>query len=118
MSVGDRAQRRRRGLRGQGRLTWRPSAASPPVGATTGGKRDITAVIEREHDRFRRQCDALDGLSDASELQQGLGGAGPNDTADVDAARAGADIRGDRAGRALTTCPDRSSTSRRPPRRR
>ncbi len=42
--------------------------ASPA--AATGPDRDITVLIEREHDTFRRQFDALGGLSDVSELQQ------------------------------------------------
>jgi nitrite reductase/ring-hydroxylating ferredoxin subunit len=46
-----------------------PGHAARPAPAT-GGDRDITVLIEREHDSFRRQFDALDGLSDASELQQ------------------------------------------------
>lgn len=44
--------------------------ASPTAGAATGADRDITVLIEREHDSLRRQFDALDGLSDASELEQ------------------------------------------------
>lgn len=44
--------------------------ASPTAGTATGPDRDITVLIEREHDSFRRQFDALDGLSDARELQQ------------------------------------------------
>ncbi len=54
-----------------------PSDAPAPAPAhnaspapATGGDRDITVLIEREHDSFRRQFDALDGLSDARELQQ------------------------------------------------
>ncbi len=43
---------------------------SPRPAPTTGPDRDITVLIEREHDSFRRQFDALEGLSDASELQQ------------------------------------------------
>jgi len=52
-----------------------PAPADAPAGvalpaATTSGNRDITVLIEREHDSFRRQFDALDGLSDPGELQQ------------------------------------------------
>lgn len=52
-----------------------PAGAPAPVpdgspAAATGVDLDITVLIEREHDSFRRQFDALDGLTDASELQQ------------------------------------------------
>ena len=46
-----------------------PARDASPAAATSGN-RDITVLIEREHDSFRRQFDALDGLSEAPELQQ------------------------------------------------
>ena len=49
--------------------TLGPGHTASPVRAESGN-RDITVLVEREHDSFRRQFDALDGLSDASELQQ------------------------------------------------
>jgi len=45
-------------------------APSPSAAVSTSGNRDITVLIEREHDSFRRQFDALEALSDARELQQ------------------------------------------------
>ena len=42
-----------------------PGAAPSP---TSGPDQDITVIIEREHDAFRRQFDALEGLSTAGEL--------------------------------------------------
>ncbi len=45
-------------------------APSPSAAVATSGDRDITVLIEREHDSFRRQFDALEALSDARELQQ------------------------------------------------
>jgi nitrite reductase/ring-hydroxylating ferredoxin subunit len=48
-----------------------PTASPAPSNA---GDRDITVLIEREHDSFRRQFDALKTLSEASELQQAWAG--------------------------------------------
>ncbi len=45
-------------------------AYSPSVSAASGPDRDITVLIEREHESFRRQFDALQGFSDPDELEQ------------------------------------------------
>lgn len=47
-----------------------PPGASTPTPAPSGPDTDITVLIEREHDSFRRQFDALNGLSDPQELEQ------------------------------------------------
>ncbi len=47
-----------------------PAPAAQPGSAGDGPDRDITVLIEREHDSFRRQFAALDDLSDPEELQQ------------------------------------------------
>ncbi len=47
-----------------------PAVQPGPVPAGDGPDRDITVLIEREHDNFRRQFAALDDLSDPDELQQ------------------------------------------------
>jgi len=46
------------------------SAQSVGPAPTPEPNRDITVVIEREHEAFRRQFEALAGLSDAQELAQ------------------------------------------------
>ncbi len=45
-------------------------AHSTSVSAASGPDRDITVLIEREHENFRRQFDALQGFSDPDELEQ------------------------------------------------
>ena len=45
-------------------------AYSPSVSAASGPDRDITVLIEREHESFRRQFDGLQGFSDPDELEQ------------------------------------------------
>jgi nitrite reductase/ring-hydroxylating ferredoxin subunit len=48
-----------------------PARSSGPAVPTEGGPdRDITVLIEREHDSFRRQFDALNALTDPGELEQ------------------------------------------------
>jgi len=44
--------------------------SSPPSTPTSGPDRDITVLIEREHESFRRQFDMLPGLTDSQELEQ------------------------------------------------
>jgi len=47
-----------------------PAAQNDAASPSPGPDRDITLLIEREHDSFRRQFTALEGLSDARELEQ------------------------------------------------
>ncbi|MDP9497595.1 MAG: Rieske 2Fe-2S domain-containing protein [Actinomycetota bacterium] len=47
-----------------------PAPAAQPGSAGDGPDRDITVLIQREHDSFRRQFTALDELSDPDELQR------------------------------------------------
>lgn len=44
--------------------------SSAPSTPTSGPDRDITVLIEREHESFRRQFDMLPGLTDSQELEQ------------------------------------------------
>ena len=52
-----------------------PEVSSPPAPGSSatsisGPDRDITVLIEREHESFRRQFDMLPGLTDSQELEQ------------------------------------------------
>ena len=47
-----------------------PAAPSAPTSSTSGPDQDITVLIEREHDAFRRQFDTLQGFSDPRELEE------------------------------------------------